>query len=160
MEPVDDVVERVFVIDTFLCDLKEAQIRDGLHIFGQSPTGRLERDLAIALARVPRGEGPCEASLIRALADDLKLGIDPLTADLGTPWTGPPLFANASVRSPSPLRGGVGGGGPSARSQSLPQTYPHSPKLMYSPPRSPHGRGRDERTVGDIGSQGSRSLAG
>ncbi|MEI2612920.1 MAG: cobaltochelatase subunit CobN [Candidatus Promineifilaceae bacterium] len=24
-------------IDTFLCDLKEAQIRDGLHIFGQSP---------------------------------------------------------------------------------------------------------------------------
>ncbi len=33
-------------IDTFLCDLKEAQIRDGLHIFGQSPTGRLERDLA------------------------------------------------------------------------------------------------------------------
>ena len=43
-------------IDTFLCDLKEAQIRDGLHIFGQSPTGRLERDLLAALARVPRGD--------------------------------------------------------------------------------------------------------
>ena len=76
-------------IDTFLCDLKEAQIRDGLHIFGEAPGGRLERDLAIALARVPRGERPQEASLIRALATDLSLPVDPLTADLGTPYAGP-----------------------------------------------------------------------
>jgi cobaltochelatase CobN len=47
-------------IDTFLCDLKEAQIRDGLHIFGQSPDRPLERDLLVALARVPRGETPAE----------------------------------------------------------------------------------------------------
>jgi cobaltochelatase CobN len=86
---VPDETESLRRIDTFLCDLKEAQIRDGLHIFGQSPTGRLERDLIVALARVPRGEGAGEASLIRALADDLKLGVDPLTADLGAPWTGP-----------------------------------------------------------------------
>ncbi len=26
-------------LDAYLCELKEAQIRDGLHIFGQSPTG-------------------------------------------------------------------------------------------------------------------------
>ncbi len=32
-------------LDAYLCELKEAQIRDGLHVFGQSPTGRLERDL-------------------------------------------------------------------------------------------------------------------
>ena len=38
-------------LDAYLCDLKEAQIRDGLHIFGQSPTGVQGRDLAIALAR-------------------------------------------------------------------------------------------------------------
>lgn len=76
-------------IDTFLCDLKEAQIRDGLHIFGQSPKDDLERDLIVALARVPRGEGAGNASLIRALADDLGLGFDPLDAELGTPWTGP-----------------------------------------------------------------------
>ncbi len=76
-------------IDTFLCDLKEAQIRDGLHVFGQSPEGRLERDLIVALARVPRGEGPGDASLIRALSDDLKLGFDPLTCDLGAKWDGP-----------------------------------------------------------------------
>ncbi|HEY9009441.1 MAG TPA: cobaltochelatase subunit CobN [Devosia sp.] len=95
-----DDTENLRRIDTFLCDLKEAQIRDGLHVFGQSPTGRLERDLAIALARVPRGESPGDASLIRALADDLKLGFDPLTADLGTSYAGP------SVRPPSPQGGG------------------------------------------------------
>ncbi|MEQ1770047.1 MAG: cobaltochelatase subunit CobN [Devosia sp.] len=84
-----DDAESLKRIDTFLCDLKEAQIRDGLHIFGQSPAGRLERDLLLALARVPRGERSEDASLIRALADDLKLGFDPLTAELGETWTGP-----------------------------------------------------------------------
>ena len=85
----EDETQALIKIDNFLCDLKEAQIRDGLHIFGQSPQGNLQRDLVVALARVPRGEGPGEGSLIRALADDLKLGFDPLTAKLGTPWTGP-----------------------------------------------------------------------
>ena len=32
---------------------------------------------------------PAEASLLRALADDLALGIDPLSAPLGEPWRGP-----------------------------------------------------------------------
>jgi len=87
-------------IDSFLCDLKEAQIRDGLHVFGQSPRGRLKRDLIVALARVPRGEGAGEASLIRALADDLKLGFDPLTAELGETWDGPALpFSAQAVRN-------------------------------------------------------------
>jgi len=77
-------------LDAFLCDLKEAQIRDGLHIFGQSPEGRQERDLTLALARVPRGEGKGgDDSLPRALARDLELDFDPLTADLATAWTGP-----------------------------------------------------------------------
>ncbi len=76
-------------IDNYLCELKEAQIRNGLHIFGQSPTGELERDLIIALARVPRGEGLSEASIIRAISDDLKLGFDPLSAKLGEIWRGP-----------------------------------------------------------------------
>ena len=76
-------------LDAYLCDLKEAQIRDGLHIFGQSPTGIQERDLAIALARSPRGQADKDASLLRALADDLDLTFDPLSADLGQPWTGP-----------------------------------------------------------------------
>ena len=103
--------EALIKIDNFLCDLKEAQIRDGLHVFGLSPEGGMARDLAVALARVPRGEAPGDNSLIRALADDLKLGFDPLTAKLGEPWTGPVIWHSDSVHSdtpgPSPRRIGV-----------------------------------------------------
>ncbi len=88
-------------LDAFLCDLKEAQIRDGLHVFGQSPGGTLARDLVIALARVPRGDGKGRnASLLRALAADLDLGVDPLSADLAAPWTGPRPAILASGADP------------------------------------------------------------
>jgi len=74
-------------LDAYLCELKEAQIRDGLHVFGQSPTGRLERDLTQALVRVPRNEGKgANASLIRAISDDLGLEFDPLDADMAAKW--------------------------------------------------------------------------
>ncbi|MEL7000968.1 MAG: cobaltochelatase subunit CobN, partial [Pseudomonadota bacterium] len=80
-------------LDTYLCELKESQIRDGLHIFGTSPEGDLERDLAIALVRVPRGSGPDgNASLIRALARDCGIDpedFDPLDCEMGKPFTGP-----------------------------------------------------------------------
>jgi len=73
-------------LDNYLCELKEAQIRDGLHIFGVSPDGEQRRDLLVALARVPyRGAG----SLHRAIAEDLGLGFDPLDCDLGEMWEGP-----------------------------------------------------------------------
>jgi cobaltochelatase CobN len=58
-------------LDAYLCDLKEMQIRDGLHIFGVSPAGRLLTDLTVALARVPRGLGEDgDQSLQRAIARD------------------------------------------------------------------------------------------
>jgi len=78
-------------LDAYLCDLKEAQIRDGLHILGASPEGRLETDLLVALTRVPRGLGEeADQSLIRALANDLGFtDFDPLTCDMSTAWTGP-----------------------------------------------------------------------
>ncbi len=77
-------------LDAYLCELKEAQIRDGLHIFGQSPTGQQALDLTIALARVPRGMGKGgDASLITALAQDYDLGFDPLDYDMAAPWSGP-----------------------------------------------------------------------
>ncbi len=73
-------------LDAWLCELKEAQIRDGLHVFGQSPRGDLLRDLVIALARIPRGDGKGgNGSILRAMAADLALGIDPLDCDLGAP---------------------------------------------------------------------------
>jgi len=87
-------------LDNFLCELKELQIRDGLHIFGISPDGGRLTDLLVALARVPRGSGTGRnASLIRALAADLGLDFDPLDCVLGEPWRGarPPILADAGT---------------------------------------------------------------
>lgn len=77
-------------LDTYLCDLKESQIRDGLHVFGQAPAGRLRSDTLAALLRVPRADGKgANASLLRALAEALGLGFDPLDCLFGEPWAGP-----------------------------------------------------------------------
>ncbi|MHA1571741.1 MAG: cobaltochelatase subunit CobN, partial [Alphaproteobacteria bacterium] len=90
-------------LDNYLCELKEMQIRDGLHVFGQSPTGRLRTDLLVALTRLPRGrdmgaqDGGGDASLIRALAADLGMTFDPLDCVLGAPWTGPKPTALAHM---------------------------------------------------------------
>lgn len=86
-------------LDGYLCELKEMQIRDGLHIFGSSPEGRLLEDLALALVRVPRGNGMGEnQSLQRAIANDLGLDFDPLDCDMAALWQGekPEILANIS----------------------------------------------------------------
>ena len=62
--------------DGYLCELKESQIRDGLHIFGQCPEGRQLRDLIIAIARHPSTN---RIGLTRALAEDSGYDFDPLT---------------------------------------------------------------------------------
>lgn len=90
IERADDDSAALGKLDGFLCQLKEAQIRDGLHVFGRSPEGVLLTDLLVAIARCPRGDGKGQnASLLRALADDLGLAFDPLDTDMATPWTGP-----------------------------------------------------------------------
>ncbi|WP_053150044.1 cobaltochelatase subunit CobN [Pseudomonas sp. P97.38] len=77
-------------LDTYLCDLKESQIRDGLHIFGESPSGRLRIDTLLALLRIPRGDGKgAQSSLLRALSNAFELGFDPLDCALADPWAGP-----------------------------------------------------------------------
>ncbi|GJM03451.1 MAG: cobaltochelatase subunit CobN [Rhodomicrobium sp.] len=69
-------------LDNFLCELKELQIRDGLHIFGNAPTGAQKTNLLLALTRLPRGVGKgADQSLLRALSDDLKLNSDPTESD-------------------------------------------------------------------------------
>jgi cobaltochelatase CobN len=77
--------------DAYLCELKEAQIRDGLHVFGASPQGVQRRDTLLALGRYPTGDAQgANASVLTALARDLNLGdgFDPLDADWSAPWTG------------------------------------------------------------------------
>ncbi|WP_017662084.1 cobaltochelatase subunit CobN [Baaleninema simplex] len=66
--------------DGYLCELKEAQIRDGLHILGQCPQGQQLRDTIAAIARQPSAG---RQGLTRAIAEDWGWNFDPLTADLG-----------------------------------------------------------------------------
>ncbi len=77
-------------LDNFLCDLKDLQIRDGLHIFGSSPQGALRDNLLLALTRIPRGDGKSgNASLLTALSEDLKFGdFNPLDSQATQKWTG------------------------------------------------------------------------
>ncbi len=86
-------------LDAHLCDLKELQIRDGLHILGESPAGDLLTDLLAALVRVPRGSQPEQNSLQRALASDLGfVEFDPVACDFSAVWDGekPQVLAEQS----------------------------------------------------------------
>jgi cobaltochelatase CobN len=132
--PDDDRADALKKLDGFLCELKELQIRDGLHIFGASPAADLLDSLLLAIARARRGTQPQDESLLRALAADLGLGIDPLTVDFAEPWTGP----RPAVLQPPPHPSPASGGGGNERR-----------RLQPPPPRAGEGRGGGWRTAGD-----------
>ncbi|NJO97830.1 MAG: cobaltochelatase subunit CobN [Pleurocapsa sp. CRU_1_2] len=96
------------VADGYLCELKEAQIRDGLHIFGQCPDGEQLRDLIIAIARSPSYG---RLGLTQALAQDFGLDFDPLINNADETFVGANIGVGAvrAMRSESfrepPLRG-------------------------------------------------------
>jgi cobaltochelatase CobN len=81
-------------LDGYLCELKEAQIRDGLHIFGQCPQGTQLRDLIVAIARIPNRH---YIGITRAIAKQWQIDIDPLTDNFSTPFT-PPITHFAPLR--------------------------------------------------------------
>ena len=50
--PEDDSFDDMLLhVDGWLCEIKDVQIRDGLHILGQKPTGETELDLVLAILR-------------------------------------------------------------------------------------------------------------
>ena len=69
-------------IDGYLCELGDAQIRDGLHVFGEPPRGEQRIGLVLAMMRLDNGE---VFSLRKAEARDLGFDADFLTGDLSTP---------------------------------------------------------------------------
>ena len=54
-EDLDDVIVHV---DSYLCEIKDAQIRGGLHILGDAPAGDGRRDLVLAILRLPQAGLP------------------------------------------------------------------------------------------------------
>src|SRR5262249_31753779 len=74
-EQVPELLPRM---DGYLCEIKEAQIRDGLHVLGRLPDGEQLIGLLLALVRIDNGEVP---GLVRALAEDLGLDYAGLRRD-------------------------------------------------------------------------------
>jgi cobaltochelatase CobN len=84
--------EMLAELDTYLCDIKEAQIRNGLHILGQLPEHQELSETLVALLRLPRGEAHEEQGILHNLALDLNLAsglhnYDPLASEV-TQWQG------------------------------------------------------------------------
>ena len=82
--------QKLLQLDTYLCDIKERQIRDGLHVFGESPLGKQKRDLLISLTRIPREDGKGKNdSFLRSLAKDFQFhkDFDPLDCEPSEKWT-------------------------------------------------------------------------
>ena len=86
--------------DGYLCELKEAQIRDGLHIFGSCPENTQLRDLVVSLARQP---SPQHQGLTRCLAQTWELDFDPLTTDPAQPLTHAQQLALSQHPTNTPL---------------------------------------------------------
>lgn len=79
-----DLSPLLTVADSYLCELKEAQIRDGLHILGQIPPAEQLRDLTISIARSPHYQ---RLGLTQAIAVDLGIDFDPILDPLDQPFT-------------------------------------------------------------------------
>ncbi len=116
-------------LDGFLCELKDMQIRDGLHVFGESPEGERLDALLVAFSRVRRGARPEDESLIRALAADLALGVDPRAMDAGDEWAGS-RPKELSLSAHWGERAGV-------RWESADACPPHPPVASHRAPPSP-----------------------
>ncbi|MEL4898674.1 cobaltochelatase subunit CobN [Crocosphaera sp. Alani8] len=80
----DNLAQFLTLADGYLCELKEAQIRDGLHILGTCPQATQLRDLVISITRYPSLD---RMGLITAIAKDFNLDINPLTTNLSEPFS-------------------------------------------------------------------------
>jgi len=67
----DDFDELVLEVDGYLCELKDAQIRGGLHVLGRAPEGDALLDLVLALTRLRQGQVPPLRGAVAA-----QLGLD------------------------------------------------------------------------------------
>jgi len=86
--PPEDFDSFLLHVDGYLCELKDSQIRDGLHVLGQAPKGDQLVELLLALTRLDNGDVP---SLRSVVAGALGVAYDDLLLDRGASYSGPPL---------------------------------------------------------------------
>ena len=70
----DEFDDMVLHVDGYLCALKDAQIRGGLHVLGVPPDGEALVDLVLGITRLPQGPVPALRSVVAEA-----LGFDPRT---------------------------------------------------------------------------------
>jgi len=81
-ERPDDLGALVEHIDGYLCEVKDIQIKDGLHVLGAAPTGEQLRGLTAAMLRLGSGDVP---GLRRAVGAAFGLDEPALVAEPGAP---------------------------------------------------------------------------
>ncbi|MCW2841385.1 MAG: cobN [Aeromicrobium sp.] len=71
----DDFDDFIFNVDGWLCEIKDAQIRDGLHVLGQAPVGEARVNLVLSILRASQIWGG-EAGAVPGLRAALGLKAD------------------------------------------------------------------------------------
>ncbi|SCL35165.1 cobaltochelatase CobN subunit [Micromonospora nigra] len=85
MPAADDFDDFVLHLDGYLCEVKDVQIRDGLHVLAAVPTGETRVNLVLAVLRAPQVWGGTRAlpGLRQALAASVGLDEADLLAEPG-----------------------------------------------------------------------------
>ena len=97
----EDFGDFILHIDGYLCELKDAQIKDGLHILGEAPEGEQLVGLLCALTRLDISGIP---SLRRAVSEALGLDYEVMLSDPAQPVDGNLPAAIAQVTQDAPVR--------------------------------------------------------
>ena len=84
-EAPDDFDDFLLHVDGYLCEIKDAQIRDGLHTLGQTPEGEQRIGLVMAMLRLDNGS---VRSLRHALADVAGLDYPAILSEPGARFQG------------------------------------------------------------------------
>lgn len=89
----------LLALDSWLCDIKENQVKSGLHILGELPSGSVLVDQLLSLLRVPRTLSTTHkaTSLVQEEADNDQGLLHALAEDLGLPDDFDPLAQGAAV---------------------------------------------------------------
>ncbi len=142
--PVDAFDEVVLHVDGYLCALKDAQIRGGLHVLGQVPDGETLIDTVLAVTRLPQGAIPSlratvAAELGVALDETSRHGIDRVEDECRCPRS---RAREARLAPGSKRRLDIALGGRAARSQPS-ANAPGDRQPARRSRRPPRARGRE-----------------